>query len=74
VGVIGIICGIIGVCLGWLIPLIGIICGFIAIVTGGIAMTNNDRNGPPAIILGILSLVLAFVFMILWFAIITSLV
>lgn len=67
-----IVLGIVGCCLGWLIPLIGIILGIIGIVLGGVAIVKKQKNGLAGFILSILSLVLAIIFWIIWAGILLS--
>lgn len=59
------ICGIIAICLFWLIPFIGIILGIVAIALGAVGMGRKERYATAGLVLGLVALILSIVFWII---------
>jgi hypothetical protein len=67
----GVICGVIGLSIGWASPMLGIVIGIIAVVLGVTAMMNDQKNGALAFFLGSASIIIAIIFLLIWISLLS---
>ena len=69
----GLVTGLVGLLLSWLIPIVGLILGVLGVVLGGVARSRNGASGQATagIVLGVLAIIASIVFWVIAYNILT---